>query len=173
MKRRMGKKWIAVGLVWSVVLAMTGWNVHLVDQVQSRRRELGTLQMDMRYLKANQNGILEVRQQKSRLVHSVNSFGMGFVVVENNLKRLSWDFSLVQMRVEVDKNFRDTRSVPISIFTAGTVPAIVGWIAAVEEAYPYLVIEQMDISYDSRNEQSQLQATFNYHYSLSESEQRS
>jgi len=168
MNSRLGKKWLAVGVIWGMVLAMTGWNIHLVDQVQSRRRELGTLQMDLRYLAATQSGILEVNRQQSRLVHPVKSFGLGFLVVENDLKRLSWDLGLEQLRVEADENSNDTRYVPISIFSTGPVPAIVGWLAAVEDAYPYLVIERMDITYDHRTRKSQLQATFNYYYTLNE-----
>lgn len=170
MNSRIKKKWMAVGVIWGVVLVMTGWNIHLIKHVQSQRQELETLQMDLRFLKASQNGIQDVQRQKSRLTHAVNSFGLGFVVVENNLKRLSWDFGLEQMQVEVEKNAQDTRAVPITIFATGPVPAIVEWIAAVEEAYPYLVIQGMDISYDNRSRVSQLQATFNYRYTLSEPE---
>ena len=170
MNSRLGKKWVAAGVIWGIVLAMTGWNIHLVDQVQSRRRALGTLQMDLGYLEANQAGILEVNQQQSRRVHEVKSFGLGFLVVENNLKRLSRDWGLVQMRVEADENSLDTGSVPISIFSTGPIPGIVEWIAAVEDAYPYLVIERMEISYDHRTRKSLLQATFNYHYTLDEAE---
>lgn len=170
MNSRLGKKWVAVGLIWGIVLAMTGWNIHLVDQVQTGRRELGTLQMDLHFLKANQAAILEVSRQQSRLVHPVESFGLGFLVVENDLKRLSSDFGLEQMQVEVDENSQGTRSVPISIFSTGPVPAIVGWIAAVEDTYPYLVIERMDISYDHRTRKSRLQAIFNYYYTLDEPE---
>ena len=170
MKTRLGKKWLAVCVIWGVVLAMTGWNIHLVNQVQSRRQELGTLRMDLHFLQAKQTGIQEVHLQKSRLTHPVKSFGLGFLVVENELKRLSWDFGLQQMQVEADDNTQDTRSVSISIIATGPVPAIVGWIAAVEDAYPYLVIERMDISYDNRNRTSRLQAVFNYRYTLAEPE---
>jgi hypothetical protein len=100
----------------------------------------------------------------------VKSFGLGFLVVENDLKQLSRDFGLEQMLVEADENSHGSRSVPISIFSTGPIPAIVGWIAAVEDAYPYLVIERMDISYDHRTRKSMLQATFNYCYTLDEPE---
>jgi hypothetical protein len=170
MNRKLEKKWLAVGVIWSVVLVMTGWNIHLVSQVQSQRQKLGTLQMDLRYVQSKQAGIQEVHRQKSRLTHAVKSIGLGFLVVENDLKRLSWDFGLQQMKVEVDKNTQDTRPVTISIITTGPVPAIVGWIAAVEEAYPYLVIERLDISYDNRHRTGQLQAVFNYRYTLAEPE---
>ena len=170
MKTRLGKKWLTIGVIWGVVLAMTGWNFLLVNQVQSRRQELGTLVRDLHYLQSRQTGIQEVHQQRSRLTHAVKSFGLGFLVVENDLKRLSWDFGLQQMQVEADDNAQDTRSASISIFAAGPVPAIVGWIAAVEDAYPYLVIEHMDISYDKRKRAGQLQAVFNYRYTLAEAE---
>ncbi|MEE4112571.1 MAG: hypothetical protein V2I40_07120 [Desulfobacteraceae bacterium] len=170
MKTRLGKKWLTVGVIWGVVMLMTGWNTLLVNQVQSRRQELGTLQMDLNFLQSRQTGIQEVHRQQSRLTHSVKSFGLGFLVVENDLKRLSWDFGLKQMQVEADDNAQDTRSATISIVAAGPVPAIVGWTAAVENAYPYLAIERMDISYDHRNRTGQLQAVFNYRYTLAEAE---
>ena len=170
MKSAMGKKWLVVIVIWGMVLAMTGWNLHMVDQVQSRRQELQTLQMDQHFIRTNQKGIQEVHREKARLTHPVKSFSLGYVVVESDLKRLSWDFDLQQLRIEVDKNAQGTRSVPMSIFAVGEVPAMVGWIAAVEDAYPYLVINQMDISYDNRKQVVQLQATFNYHYTLSDME---
>ena len=170
MKTRLGKKWLIVGVIWGVVLAMTGWNFLLVNQVQSRRQELGTLQRDMYFLQSTQTGIQEVQRQRSRLTHAVESFGLGFLVVENDLKRLSWDFGLQQMQVEADDNALDTGSAPFSIVAAGSVPAILGWIAAVEDAYPYLVIARMDISYDNRNRTGRLQAVFNYRYTLAEAE---
>jgi hypothetical protein len=170
MKTRLSKKWLTIGVIWGVVLAMTGWNFLLVNHVQSRRLELGTLQRDLHFLQSRQTGIQEVHWQRSRLTHAVKSFGLGFLVVENDLKRLSWDFGLQQMQVEANDNAQGTGSASISIFAAGPVPAIVGWISAVEEAYPYLVIERMDISYDHRNRTGQLQAVFNYRYTIAEAE---
>ncbi len=169
MKSRLGKKWLAVGVIWGVVLAMTGWNIHLINQVHSRRQELVNLEMDMGFLKANQTGIQEVRRHRSRLSHPVKSFGLGFMVVENDLKRLSWNFGLVQMQMEADINSQDT-PVPVKILATGPVPALVAWMAAVEEAYPYLVTERLDLSFDNRNRLGQLQATINYHYALAEPE---
>jgi hypothetical protein len=170
MNNRLGKKWLAVGAIWSVVLAMTGWNFHLVNQVQSRRQTLATLQMDLHFLQSNQAGIEEVYLQQSRLTHAVQSIGLGFLVVENDLKRLSWDFGLEQMQVEADETAQASRSMTISVVTTGPVPAIVGWVAAVEEAHPYLVTQQLTLSYDERNRRGQLQAVFNYRYTLAEPE---
>jgi hypothetical protein len=170
MKTRLNKKWLAVGVIWGVVLAMTGWNIHLVSQVQSRRQELGSLRLDMGFLQSKQAGIQEVHRQQARLTHPVKSFGLGFMVVENDLKRLSWDFGLQQLRVEADINTQDAGPVPITILATGPVPSMVAWIAAVEEAYPYLVIERLDISYDNRHRTGQLQAVFNYRYTLAEPE---
>ncbi len=126
--------------------------------------------MDLNFLQSRQTGIQDVHRQQSRLTHPVKSFGLGFLVVENDLKRLSWDFGLKQMQVEADDNTQDTGSASISIVAAGPVPDIVKWMAAVEDAYPYLVIERMDISYDHRNRTGQLQAVFNYRYALAEAE---
>jgi hypothetical protein len=170
MNGNLKQKWLVIGVIWGVVITLTGWNIHMIDHVQARRHELETLRMDMHFIQTNQAGIQEVRSQKARLTHLTKSFSLGFVVVENNLKRLSWDFGLKQLQVEAEANTLGSQSVPMTIVASGTVPAIVGWIAAVEQAYPYLSIEQMDIAYDHRKRVCQLRAIFNYHYRISDME---
>lgn len=170
MTRRLKNRWLAVSVIWGVVLAMTGWNIHLVNKVQSRRQDMETMQMDLRFLKARQAKIREVHLQRSRLSHPVKSVGLGFLVVENNLKRLSWDFGLEKLRVEADNNSQVANKTPISIAAMGPVPAVVGWLTAVEDAYPYLVIERMDMAYDAAKRSCRLQATFTYRFTLSEPE---
>ena len=172
MMSRLGKKWLAVGVIWGVVLIISGWNTHLVGHVKSLHQELATLEMDLNFLRANQSEIKAVHTQTSRLVHPVNSFGLGFLVVENDLKRLSLTSGLDQMRVEADNGSQDAGSAPIKVLASGPLPAIVAWITAVEDAYPYLVVGRMDISYDDRNRTSRLQTTFNYHFVLTEADRR-
>lgn len=170
MKGNLGKKWLAVGAIWGLVLAITVWNIHLVNQVQSQRQQVETLQMDLRFIHSNQAGIQEVHRHQARLIHPVKSVGLGFLVVEDDLKRRSWEFGLQQMRVEADLDLRDTKKLPINVYMSGPVPSIVAWIAAVEEAYPYLVLDRMEIFRDHLSQVGRFQATFNYHFSLLESE---
>lgn len=165
------KRWVTVGLIWSVVLAVTGWNTHLINQIQTGRQELETQQMDLGFLRANQSVTQDVRRRQARLTHPVKSFGLGFLVVENGLKQLSRQYGLRQMRVTADNNPQNPWSVPVTIVVNGRVPAILGWVAAVEDAYPYLVIKHMNMNYRPENRISQFQVVFNYHYTLSEPEQ--
>lgn len=168
MTRGLKKRWLIVGATWGVVLALTALNIYLVGRIQSRRQAMETLQMDIAFLEARQSTIQEIRLQKSRLTHAVKSVDLGFLVVENNLKRLSWDFGLRQLRVETDKNHPVSGVIPISILASGPVAAVVGWMAAVEKAYPYLVIERMELICDPAARTGQLQATFNYRFTLAE-----
>jgi hypothetical protein len=170
MNSRLGKRWIAAGVIWVVVFSVTAWNSHLVRKVHAWRQELQTLWNDQDFIHTHHAEMQAVFRQKDRLSHPVKSFSLGFVVVENNLKRLSWDFGLQQLRVEADQHTHGTHAVPITIFAIGTVPSVVRWVAAIEEQYPYLAVEKMDVTYDSRKRVCQLQATFSYYYVVSNSE---
>jgi hypothetical protein len=170
MTTRLKYRWFAVSLVWALILGLTGWNIQRIDQIQSARRDLETLQKDLLYLRAKQATIQEIRLQKSRLTHLVTSDDLGFLVVENNLKRLSWNFGLEKLSVKTDTNAQSSDVMPITTVAQGTVPAVAGWITAVEDAYPYLVIRQMDLTYEPATRTGRLQATFDYHFSLSETE---
>jgi len=163
---RLGKKWLAVAVIWGVVSILSGWNTYLVNHVQTRRQALGILQMDQRFLQANHSGILELRRQRARLTHAAQSVGLGLLVIENDLRQLSLDFGLEQMQMEADDNSQEPGPVPVSMLAIGPIPGLVEWLAAVEDDHPYLVIERMDLSYDHAKRIAQLKVFFNYHVSL-------
>jgi hypothetical protein len=144
--------------------------MHRIDQIQTTRRNLETMQMDLGFLKANQTRIREIRTQESRLTHVVTSGDLGFLVVENNLKRLSWELGLETLSVKTDPNVDASDVMPITAVAHGTLPSMAGWITAVEEAYPYLVVKRMDMSYEPATRTGRLQATFDYHLTLSDTE---
>ena len=170
MNGKLRKRWITVGVIWSLVLILTGLNMHLVGRIKSQRRELEVMRLDLRFLNAHQNDIWQVRLDRSRLTHPVQSFGLGFLEVENDLKQLSCRFGLQETRVQAQNNSENLQAVPITVSTSGPVPAIMGWIAAVEEAYPYLAMANMDIARDPQKGTTRLQAIFNYRFILSEPE---
>jgi len=168
MTSRLKHRWVATGLIWVIVLILTGWNIYRINMVQTDRHRLATMQMDQRFLKANQATIQDVRLHQSRLMHFVTSADLGFLVVENNLKRLSWNFGLQTLSVKTDSTHPSSNRMLITIVAYGSVPAVASWITAVEEAYPYLVVKRMDLTYESAKHAGRLQATFDYHFSLSE-----
>ena len=170
MTTRLKHRWIAVIVIWALVFVITGWNFSQVRKIQTERRNIETLQMDLRFLKANQATIQGVRLQQSRLMHLVKSDDLGFLVVENNLKRLSWNFGLQKLSVEVEKNASFSNVMAITTVVSGPVPALAGWMTAVEDAYPYLVITRMELTYEASTRTGRLQARFDYHLTLSGSE---
>ena len=40
MTSKLKYRWLAVSMIWVLVLALTGWNIHLVDQIQNGRRNM-------------------------------------------------------------------------------------------------------------------------------------
>lgn len=169
---RLGKKWVAVGLVWGAVFALTVWNMILISGIQVKRQALETVKMDRGYLKSHAAGIQDLLAQQARLTHQVRSYGLGFLVVENGLTRLSRGCGLNQLQVAADNAVSDNHPVSINVSAAGPVPSMVKWLAAVEDAYPYLEMVRLDIACDNWNLTGQLQATFSYRYSLAGIERR-
>lgn len=173
MKRNVQKKWFGVGAAWLAVLMVTGWNVHLIDHIQVKRQDLETLRLDLFYLQANQSGIQAILRQKSRFIHPVTSASMGIVVLESDLKRFAKRHGLQQMRIDTDKHAADGRSMPVAVAAVGALPDIAAWLAQVEDAAPYLVIDRMEIARDPRQRNARLQATFTYRYTAAQRAVRS
>ena len=167
MSKRLKNRWIAAGIVWVLVLGLTGWNMHQIDCIQTERRGLATLQMDQRFLKANQATIQGIRAHKARLNHVAESRDLGFLVVENNLKQLASDFGLHRLAVKVEKNEMSSRSIGISVDAEGSVPAVTEWVSALEKRYPYLEINRLEFADKTGSSIGQLRMKIDYRLLLS------
>ncbi len=169
---RRKKRWLWLGVVWGLALVVTGWNMTRISHIQKRRQELKILQMDHRYLEKNATDMDAVRDWRKRLTHRVESFDLGFLVVENDLKRLSERFNLSNMRIKAQKDFQDTRPVSIQVHVDGAMPALVEWLTTVEAGYPYLSVSKMEMKNEHRQHRAKMSATITYHYALSSTTQK-
>lgn len=167
MSKHLKNRWIAVGIVWVLVLGLTGWNMHQIDCIQTERRRLATLQMDQRFLKVNQAAIQSIRAHKARLNHVAESRDLGFLVVENNLKQLASDLGLRRLALKAEKNEMSSQSIGISVDAEGSVPAVTEWVSAVEKRYPYLEINQLEFADKAGLSVGQLRMKIDYRLILS------
>lgn len=163
MSKRLKKRWIAVGVAWTLVLVLTGWNIHQIGRIQTDRRKLATLQMDQRFLKTNQAAIQDLRAHKARLNHVAESRDLGVLVVENNLKQLALDFGLRRFAVKVDRNEKSSQSIGMTVDAEGSVPVVTEWVSAVEKRFPYLEVDQLEFTDKTGSSIGQLRMKFDYH----------
>jgi len=122
------------------------------------------MRIDRHYIEVNLPHINQVRTQKKRLVHEVESFGLGFLIVENELKQLSDTFHLSKTRIEVKSQPEVANTVPVHIWTNGKVPNLAAWLSAVEDAFPYLSVSDIEIIKDNVAQTGQLTAILTYRY---------
>ena len=162
MNQRLKRKWIIVGLVWSVVLAMTGLNLQLASTVNQRRQRLETTRTDLGFLRSHRQEIDQVRQLETRRVHRVSSLDMGFIVVESDLKRLARNHGLRKTRIKIGQASPGGPRVPVTVFAEGSIPDLLDWTAAVERAFPYLVARKLMLETDNGESHSRLEAVFEY-----------
>ena len=167
MSKHLKRRWIAVILIWVLVTGLTGWNIHRIGRIQTDRGNLAILRMDLQFLKANRTTIMDVRSQKARLNHLAESRDFGFLVVENNLKRLSTEFGLLDFSVKTDESNISIQEFTIKTAAFGPVPAVAEWVCAVEKAYPYLEIDQLEYVAKPDSPTGTVQVRFNYHLILS------
>jgi len=167
MMNRCKKRWLSLGVIWIFVLVLSGWNITRISQIQDMRQALEMIKNDRRYLRVNTGSIHQVHSQKKRLVHEVDSFGLGFLVVENDLKQLSDAFNLEKIRVEVRNESQYESSVPVHVGASGKITNLAAWLSAVEESFPYLSVSDLEIVKGHSLETGQLTAIFTYRYIVS------
>jgi hypothetical protein len=165
---RFKRRWLVLGAIWCFVLVVSGWNIARISQIQNRRQALEMIKIDQHYLNANEGNIHKIQAQKKRLVHEVGSFGLGFLVVENDLKKLSAAYHLKKMQIEVKAESHGTSAVPIHVRANGNIPDLTSWLSTVEESFPYLSIAALKIVRDQSRQTGQLTAKFTYRYAVSQ-----
>ena len=92
------------------------------------------------------------------------------MIVESDLKRISRETGLTQIRIEAKNNSQMGQAIPIQVSTTGPVAAIVKWLTTVEKVHPYLFIGRIDVIYDEHHRTGQMRGSFDYRYSLASQE---
>ena len=169
---RLKKRWLMLGLAWSCVVFISGWNISQISHIQSRRQELERMKIDRHYVAMNTSHIQQVRTQKKRLVHEVESLDLGFLIVESELKQLSDAHTLKKTRVEAKSESDVATSAAVYVWTNGTIPNLTAWLSAVEDHFPYLSVSGLEIARDNAHQTAQLTAILTYRYGVFPMENR-
>lgn len=165
------KKWIIVSVVWCGVLLISIFNFTEIEYINDKKLKNEVLKMDKQYVIHNSDEIDQIFQEEALMSHTIDSIGIGILVVENQLRQMSTRFNLKDMRLEARSDDNGSQEIPLGLFVSGSLTDMVSMLMQIETACPFLAVNRLDWSKDLNRSKLQFKLLLKYRYVLLDSDQ--
>jgi hypothetical protein len=166
MKINLTIRWIAIGIIWSVVLFLTVWNMNKIDRIVAETEKEEVFRMDDIFWNYNSGNISKVLRQRDALTLPIDSVKLGLLSIENNLTALISKYHFNELQFESLPEQTDAVGIPITLSFEGSFEGILPWLNALENDLPYLPVRHLKITADPFSKQSKFQVWLNFRYKI-------
>jgi len=110
MKKYFENKWIILGIIWVSCILITIWNSENTDKSIKLKRTYDELQKNRKFVEANLDRIEKVIEKKELFSQTIESVQFGFISLENDLQKISDNFSLSKLKLNFYGSLMDSLS---------------------------------------------------------------
>ena len=166
MKSHLTKYWIAVVMVWAVAVTLSFWNTSQISTILKDIELNEIYRMDDLFWQFNSGKISKVLPQRNSMILPIESLKLGYLVIEDSLRALIDPHDFEDVLLEMSPSEFTGEGVPIRVYFKGPFERILPWLAALENTFPYLTINQMKIFTDAVNQISRYQIDLFFRYRI-------
>ncbi len=173
MKEYIKNKWIIITCIWCCILFLTYWNVKNIDEVANLKQAYALLIKKNTFVQENSEKIQETIKDKGSSHQLIESLQLGYLSVENYLRKLSGRFHLNTIRTEFDMNVSNQFSrgkVPINIFFGGDLTNSIEYLNRLEKDKPYIKVKSVTALFDRDLKQTDFEVVLIYRYHITSQE---
>jgi hypothetical protein len=160
------KRWSIVGFIWAGAIFFTIWNMHLIEVIRQTSEQKAIFERDAKYQKDNAENIANTLRRRAAAFHTVESVKFGLLVIENHLKSQSEAYGLIDMEMISHLEKANQGSVPVTLTFFGSMGSTLQWMDVLKKEYPYLPVNQVNISVDHLAKRIKYKISFTYRYNL-------
>jgi hypothetical protein len=170
MQDKFKKRWVMVGVIWAAVIIVHLWNIEAIDQIRTSRDQREIYLMDNRFWQDNADQITQIMQQYANLTQSIDSFKLGLLNLENNLKARALGLGLEQVEFINQPETAQEGTMPARLFFQGSFKDALLWLDLLQKDFAYVQIRNIKIVLDPAATQAKFQVSILYRYRLAPTE---
>ena len=166
MDKLIKKKWMMVFGIWCGVLLLTLLNFYEIEHIKEDIFNTQIRKMEQQYISGHSEEMDRIFHEEAQLYHEIESIGIGILVVENQLRRLTESHQLEDMRLEARSEDNGNQETPLKLYVSGALPDMVSFLQHLKSDTPFLIISQIDWTGEmvQRNLQFSLQLYYRYRF---------
>ena len=166
MMDRINKRWIVVGVIWAVVLAIDFWNIGEMVRIREARERQVFLKMDEQFLRAHSEEISESLKKREAFFHSAEALNLGLLTVENELVALGATHGLFGVRVQSRPDETDGGSIPVTLMCEGSLRKMVECLEALRRDYAYVPVTRVKVKMQDPGARARCEISLTYRYKI-------
>ena len=168
MTGRIRKKWVIVGVIWTGVLCLHFWNVHLMHRIQAARERKEILKMDEQFLAAHEKEIAKILEEHGAFYHDTEALSLGLLKVESELRTLTNTHGLTGVEVKKQPGDADAGNVSILFSFGGPLKGLISCMEALRLDHAYLPVSRVTVEIERSQKRAKCQAVLNYRYRIAD-----
>jgi hypothetical protein len=153
-------------LIWVGVFALTKINSGTISDIISNREMKEIHRMDKEFWQRNSGNIASVVEKQKSLYHEIESFKLGEVALNDNIKRIFDESGVYDIAIEMDSKSAQGDSVPVSIIFKGALKNGAQALNSIQKDFPYLSYREVGFLQESNTNVLKFDAVVNYRYKL-------
>jgi hypothetical protein len=166
MTSRIQKTWVIVGVIWTGVLCLHFWNVHLMDRIQAARERKELLKMDEQFLAAHQEEITKLLEERGSFYHDTEALSLGLLKVESELRGLANAHGFTEVEVKRQSGETVGGRIPILFSFRGSLKGLIECLEALRSDHAYLPVSRVNVEIGPSEKRARCQALLNYRYRI-------
>ncbi len=162
----MRNKWILTGILWSAVVLITWYNASEIKRLKLAREEMETLRMDEQFWQQHSESTAGISAEGNRLFLDVESVDLGFLTIDNRLKKLSSDRRLPPITLNRQAITASEGQAPVDVSFTGSFADAFRWFQALNGEMPFLKAVNLKISIDPVSNKAVTTGSFFFRYKI-------
>ncbi len=144
MTNKLQKKWMIIGIIWTIPILITWFNINTVQKISKSRQQYKFLQQSKHYYKSNSEIIKSTIKQNENLYHNIESLQIGLLSVNDYLSNLSEKFDvIIPHKIEAETlNALNSNmgSIPVFFEITGSFSNLLKYLEHLEKDHTYIKI---------------------------------
>jgi hypothetical protein len=165
MSSKMKKRWLVVGCVWALALALTFWNGVKIETVAAARGKNEQRLREIDFQRQNAKELARISKSHEALFLPVESLDLGIVAVRSRLHALAAAFDLEDVRIRTEMTQMIGDQIPCTVSMRGALGPAVGFLTALHKSL-YLTIGKMTISSEKGRNKVEMQIELRFKYRI-------
>jgi len=170
LKKYFENKWIIICIVWVSCILVTIWNSANADKSIKLKRTYDELYKNRKFVEANLDKIEKVIEKKEIFSQTIESIQFGFISLENDLQKISDNFSLSKLKIDYNKKAflnKNSASVQIKLNFSGSLMDALSYMNALEKDNTFIRINNVKAVFDKNLNQPNFELNLTYKYQVS------
>lgn len=162
----MRNKWVITGALWLAVIFLTFYNASEIKRLKFESEKIESLQLDEEFWQQNSKNVTSIMTEGDRLFLDMESVDLGFLTIDNRLKKLSSEYHLQNHTITKQQVNEAGGYVPVDLSFEGSSEDIFKWFQSVKKELPFLRAKNIKITINPISNMAALNGSFFLRYRI-------